>query len=278
MKLIMINPSVESKYDSLKKIFKDMDRVIIAYSGGIDSTLLLKVGTDVLGVHCLGLIGESPSLASSEYHGAISIAKSIGARVEIVKTNEMNNDHYLKNDDRRCFYCKSELFDKIHRIAADRGYKYIIDGNNLDDKSDYRPGMEAAQVAHIRSPLIESGFTKSDIRELGHHLNLPNWDKPAQPCLSSRIAYGIKVTPDILKNIELAESLIKQMNFKLVRVRYMGDHVSVEVGPDEVSRLLSADISKKILHDLKNIGFSLVYLDKEGYVSGKLNRSHLAIK
>ena len=262
----------------LQESFRSMGRVLIAYSGGVDSTLLLKVGTDVLNGNCLGVIGESASLASTEYQEALNIARKIGAHVEVIKTDEMSNAEYLKNDNQRCFYCKSELFGKLHQLAIDLKVKYIVDGNNLDDTGDYRPGMEAARMSNIRSPLIESGFTKADIRQLGRQLNLPNWDKPAQPCLSSRIAYGIAVTPDILMKIDQAESVLRKMDFRIVRVRYLTDSVSVEVGPDETERLLSEEVSKQVLAEFARIGLKQIHLDQEGYVSGKLNRQHLSIE
>ena len=274
----MINPVLVSKHTALENIFKKMGRVLIAYSGGVDSTLLLKVGTDILKTDCLGIIGDSASLASAEFVEAMNVASTIGAEIEVVKTEEMGNDLYTRNDDRRCFHCKSELFEKMHEISVARGFDYLVDGNNLDDTGDYRPGMEAARISNIRSPLIEAGFTKSDIRELSRVLNLPNWDKPAQPCLASRIVFGIAVTPEILKKIELAEKFLKQKEFKIVRVRFMGDHVSVEVGSQEVSRLLSFPVARAIEEEFIKIGLPRVHLDKNGYLSGKLTRQHITIK
>ena len=274
----MINPVLASKHTTLENIFKKMGRVLIAYSGGVDSSLLLKVGTDVLKSDCLGVIGDSASLASVEFVEAMNVASTIGAEIEVVKTEEMGNDLYLRNDDRRCFHCKSELFEKMHELSVARGFDYLVDGNNLDDTGDYRPGMEAARISNIRSPLIEAGFTKSDIRELGRVLNLPNWDKPAQPCLASRIAYGIAVTPEILKKIELAEKFLKQNEFKVVRVRFMGDHVSVEVGSQEVPRLLSFPVARAIEEEFIKIGLPRVHLDENGYLSGKLTKQHITIK
>ena len=266
-----LNTHLEAKYDHLIRLFKKMHRVLVAYSGGIDSTLLLKVGTDQLGKKCTGVIAVSVSLAKDEYVEAIEIAGMINANILEVKTDELNNTLYQQNDKKRCFYCKTELFQKLQEIALEKGIRYVLDGNNVDDTYDYRPGRQAALNLAVRSPLIEADFTKQDIRALAKYLKLPNWDKPAQPCLASRIAYGVSVREDVLNQIDEAESFLKKEGFKIVRVRYLGDKVSIEVGKDELERFSSDDLEKRVYTEFDKIGFNNVEIDKDGYSSGKLN-------
>ena len=266
-----LNSDIRIKYSHLKSLFAEMNRVLVAYSGGIDSTLLLKIGTDQLGDNCIGVIAVSASLSKNEHKEALEMGQSIGAHLFELDTDELNNTLYQQNDNKRCFYCKTELYQKLQTIAEEKDIKYILDGNNLDDTSDYRPGRQAAKNLGVRSPLIESGFTKEDIRVLAKHLNLSNWDKPAQPCLSSRIAYGVSVNKDILNKIDKAESYLKQQGFKVVRVRYFGEKTSVEVGVDELDKLDSDTIKQKIYSEFNKIGFQNVDIDWDGYSSGKLN-------
>lgn len=267
----MLNTHLEAKHDHLIRLFKKMRRVLIAYSGGIDSTLLLKVGTDQLSKNCIGVIAVSGSLAKNEYIEALEIAGMINANIIEVKTDELNNTLYQQNDVKRCFYCKTELFQKLHEIALEKGIKYVLDGNNVDDTHDYRPGRQAAKNLAVQSPLIEAGFTKEDIRALANYLKLPNWDKPAQPCLASRIAYGVSVREEVLNQIDQAESFLKKEGFKIVRVRYLGDKVSIEVGQDELERFASDDMEERIFTEFNKIGFNSVEIDRDGYSSGKLN-------
>jgi uncharacterized protein len=273
-----ISKELHSKYSTLRETIRRMEKIIVAYSGGVDSTLLLKVGTDKLKNNCLGVIAVSESLSDTEYKDAIKIAEILNANLIKIETEEIKNPFYIDNDSHRCFYCKSELFTKIHELAKEKGIPNILDGNNLDDTSDYRPGRQAALDSGIRSPLIEAGFTKSDIRNLSRYLKLPNWNKPAQPCLASRIAYGVKVDPEVLKKIDQAEQYIRAQGFKIVRVRYMENHISVEVGQDEIKSLFRPEMTEKIIHHLQSVGFEKVLLDKDGYKSGKLNRALLNIQ
>jgi len=266
-----MNHELEQKYQNLQKIFTDMQSVIVAYSGGVDSALLLKVGTDQLQNKCVGVIAVSPSLSRYEYDQARRIADIIGARYVSLETEELKNPEYQQNDKDRCYYCKYELFSKLTSFARESNFKYIVDGNNTDDISDYRPGMKAAKHLKIRSPLIEADFNKSDIRNLAKRLQLPNWDKPAQPCLASRVAYGIIVREDILAKIDAAEKVVRDKGFKIVRVRYLGDKVSVEVGQEELGKLFKKEIQDILRVELKLIGFKNIYFDQTGYRSGRLN-------
>jgi uncharacterized protein len=265
--------NLDKKYVHLQNLFREMGSVLIAYSGGVDSTLLLKVGTDVLGrENCIGIIGISPSMARAEYRESITLAEDMGARIDVIETDEMNNPSYLANDSKRCFYCKQELFSSLWNVAEKYQIQHIADGSNADDQGDFRPGMEAAKQLSVRSPLMEAQFSKEEIRILSKYLDLPTWEKPAQPCLASRVAYGNAIEQEILNKIDLSEKYIRDQDFKIVRVRYFSDGVSVEVGKDELERLKNRALRRRIEAKLKTIGFDRVRFDEKGYESGKLNR------
>ena len=264
------------KYNNLIQIFKDMESVLIAYSGGVDSSVLLKVGADTLKENCIGIIGSSPSLAAQEYTEALKQAEQMGANLKTINTNEINNSLYVLNNQDRCYFCKSELFDELNKLAVNLKVNFIVEGSNFDDLEDFRPGRKAAEEKKIRSPLVEAKFTKVEIRELARHLGLSSWDKPSQPCLASRVAYGVQINENILGKINHAEKYLKELNFEIVRVRYFEDHVSVEVGKDEVSRLLNHEIQTSVKNEFHNIGLSKIIFDSEGYQSGKLNKIHIA--
>ena len=273
---MVIAETTHQKYNDLIQLFKKMESVLIAYSGGVDSSLLLKVGTDTLKENCTGIIGVSPSLAADEYAEAVKQAEQIGAKIKTINTNEINNSLYVLNNQDRCYFCKSELFDELYKLSNDLKVNFIVEGSNFDDLNDHRPGRKAVEEKKIRSPLVEAKFTKAEIRELAKFLGLNSWDKPSQPCLSSRVAYGIQINENILKKINQAENYLKKLDFEIVRVRYFEEHVSVEVGIDDVSRLLSPEIQKSVSHEFNNIGFNKITFDSEGYQSGKLNKIYSA--
>jgi len=273
---MILTETIQQKYNHLIRIFKEMQSVLIAYSGGVDSTLLLKVGSDTLKKKCTGIIGISPSLANQEYTEALAQAEQMGAEINTINTNEISNSLYTLNNQDRCYFCKSELFGELNKLADKFKVNFIVEGSNFDDLDDYRPGMKAAKEKKIRSPLVEAKFTKTEIRELAKCLGLSSWDKPSQPCLSSRVAYGVQINESTLKKINRAENFLKELNFKIVRVRYFENHVSIEVGKNEVNHLLKPDIQNSVNVEFNNIGFNKVVFDTEGYQSGKLNKIYNA--
>lgn len=266
-----LSNSVLKKYNHLQKIFTEMDSVIVAYSGGVDDSLLLKVGTDTLKENCTGIIGLSPSLSPNEYQEAEKQATLIGANLAKIQTNEINHSLYVQNNLDRCYFCKSELFSRLVEISKELGVNYIVEGSNFDDLNDHRPGMRAAGENKIRSPLVEVKLKKKEIREVAKYLKISSWDKPSQPCLSSRVAYGVKINEDILYKISKAEEYLKNLDFKIVRVRYFDNYVSVEVGEKEITRLFTPEIKQKVKTKFQNIGLNSIVFDPEGYKSGKLN-------
>jgi len=262
---------IQHHYELIQHIFIEMEHVLVAFSGGVDSALLLKVGTDALGAKCTGVLGVSPSLAGDEKNQAIQFAQKLNANLEILFTREMENPLYLQNDHRRCFYCKQELYSEIWRLAEEKNIHFVVDGTNADDVTDYRPGLDAAKALKVRSPLLEAGLGKDDIRNLAQYLNIPVWDKPAQPCLASRVMYGQPIEAAVLEKIYYAEQFIKKRGYKIVRVRSIGSYASVEVGKDEVDRLLQEEESHVIIKTLYDLGFQKVHIDPDGYRQGKLN-------
>jgi len=265
---------LSKKYDQIRALFKELNSALVAYSGGVDSALLLKIGTDTLGENCVGVLGVSSSLAADEKQMAIKLAERLNAKLEILPTFEMENDLYLKNDLRRCFYCKHELFSRMQELAQQRNIAVIVDGSNADDRGDYRPGMEAAKDLQVRSPLLEAEMNKEEIRQLARFLDLPVWDKPAQPCLSSRVIYGQFINQDVLDMIDRAEQYIKKRGYNVVRVRYLGSTASVEVDSALLPRILQQRESDLVRSTLKEIGFADVVIDPDGYRQGNLNEKY----
>ena len=241
--IFSMTPELESKYIRLQSILREMGNLVIGYSGGVDSTLLLKVAVDVLNNNALAVIGKSETYPLHEYEEAVRIAQSLGARWEEIRTEETDNLKFKKNPIDRCYHCKTELFSKLHLIAKGKGFNWIADGAITDDLADFRPGMKAEKEQNVRSPLLEAGFTKVDVRELSKHLGLPTWDKGSFACLSSRFPYGTPITKEALQKIDAAENTLRESGFKYYRVRYHDEKTArIEVGTEEIGLLRSGNI------------------------------------
>lgn len=261
----------KERLDRLRLELSRLESAVIAYSGGVDSSLLLRVAHEVLGDRAQGVIGKSDSYASSELEAALSQAARFGARVEIVTTGELSNPAFRSNPVNRCYHCKTELYRKLEEVASRLGARAILDGTIADDLADWRPGREAARERFVRSPLAELGFTKADVREAARHYGLASQDKPASPCLASRIPYGVEITSQNLSEVEQAEHLIRSLGFRDLRVRHHGSIARIEVPVAEIGRFAEPELRTRVVSGLKAIGFKIVVLDLEGFRSGSLN-------
>jgi uncharacterized protein len=257
------------KLAHLRQIFSEMGSVLVAYSGGLDSAFVLKVATDVLGDRAVGLTAVSPSLPERERVDAERIAKALGAHHIVVDTNELADPNYAANPQNRCFFCKSELYRTTTREQTARGLAAVVNGTNTDDLGDYRPGLEAARKAGVRSPLVEAGLSKAEVRELARTLGMDVWDKPASACLSSRIPYGTPVTRERLAQIGALEDALKDLGLRQVRVRHHGELARIEVARAELERAFAA--RDAIVGAGKRVGYTFVTLDLAGYRTGSLN-------
>lgn len=263
---------IQTKLTQLTSLFQDMEKALIAYSGGVDSTLVAKVAYDVLGDRALAITAVSPSLLPEELEESSIQAAVIGIKHELVETQEMENPNYTSNPTNRCYFCKSELHDTLKPLAIARGYPYVVDGVNADDLQDYRPGIQAAKERGARSPLAELGITKMEVREISRHLGLSWWDKPAQPCLSSRFPYGEEITVAKLQRVGRAEIYLRQLGYQNLRVRSFGDTAKIELPSEQIQEfILNTDLAR-LVAKFKELGFIYVTLDLEGYSSGKLNQ------
>ncbi|AMA08211.1 ATP-dependent sacrificial sulfur transferase LarE [Picosynechococcus sp. PCC 73109] len=262
----------QEKLTALQHFFQETERALIAYSGGIDSTLVAKVAYDVLGDRAVAMTAVSPSLLPEELEAAITQAKTIGIVHEQVETHEMDNPNYVSNPANRCYFCKSELHDTLKPLALERGYPYVIDGVNADDLQDYRPGIQAAKERGARSPLAEVGITKLEVREISKQLGLPWWDKPAQPCLSSRFPYGELITTEKLQRVGRCEVYLRRLGWRSLRVRSQGDTARIELPPEQIRDFVVQVDLDALVKTFQGYGFLYVTLDLEGYRSGKLNQ------
>jgi len=268
------SPAAARKEDALRGTLASLSSVIVAYSGGVDSAYLAYVAHGTLGDRAVAVTADSPSYPERHRQLAIRIAREFGLRHEIIRTSELDRAEYRANPENRCYYCKHELYTHLSRIAADRA-AVVVDGNNADDRGDYRPGRQAAREFGVRSPLDEVELTKAEIRELSRRAGLPTWDEPASACLSSRIPYHHDVTDEKLRTIERAEQSLRALGFRVFRVRHHDEVARIEIARDEMARALDPDVGAAIVRDVKAAGYRYVSLDLQGYRTGSLNEGLL---
>ncbi len=266
-----LDTETQAKYERLQAILREMEAVLVAYSGGVDSALLLKVAHDVLGERAIGAIAASPAYANEETEEAIATAQQMGIVVQRIDTHELDDERYVANDVNRCYFCKTELFTQLEPLAKAYHVRYIVYGLNQDDLGDFRPGQRAAREFGVRGPLREAEMGKKEIRAVAHMLGVPVWDKPAMACFSSRIPYGTKVDVAALQMVYRAEKLLHELGFHQLRVRHHDKIARIEVERSEMSRMLDEEISRKVTDGLRKIGYLYVTLDLLGYRSGSLN-------
>jgi uncharacterized protein len=263
--------TAEEKEQNLRRLMREMQSVLVAYSGGVDSAYLALVATQELGENAVCITGISPSVSQIQHEEAERTALDFNFNFQTVTTEELENPAYQANPTNRCFHCKTELYGKLSALAKERKIEYVLDGTNTDDLGDHRPGKIAAHEKGVRSPLIEVGLSKNEIRKLSKIQNLSTWDKPASPCLSSRIAYGVPVTIERLSKVERGEEILRRFGFREFRVRFHEEIVRLEIAPAEMERALSLEMTDKLADKFRGLGFKYVTLDLHGYRSGAMN-------
>jgi uncharacterized protein len=268
---VALSPDLAEKYSRLRAIMREMGQVVIGYSGGVDSTLVMKVAHDVLGDRAVIVTGDSEAFPQGEVDAALEVAADMGVQVTRVRTHELANPLFAVNTSNRCYHCKTELFTELRTVADERAIPWIADGSHADDgkPGDHRPGLRAADERDVRSPLREAGMTKADVRALALHLGVPNWDKPSFACLSSRFPYGTHITAELLAQLDDCEKYLRDLGFRQFRVRHHDTVARIEVEPQDIVRVV--ELREQIFRHFKELGYTYVTLDLEGYRSGKMN-------
>lgn len=268
---LTIPGTAAEKEQNLKLMLRSMERVVIAYSGGVDSSYLALVATQELGKNAVCILGLSPSVSAHQRIEAAETAAMFGFRLKTIETNEIDDTAYRANAKNRCYFCKSELFGKLQAYAEKNNIRYILDGTNADDLGDHRPGLRAAQEKAVISPLADLGFSKADIREMSRINHLPGWQKPSSPCLSSRIAYGVPVTIGRLGMIEKAESILRELGCREFRVRVHAEIARIELSEDDMPKISDRQVARDVAASFRKLGFKYVTIDLDGFRSGALN-------
>jgi len=265
------DPDLEKKIQTLLSLLRESGSAVLAFSGGVDSTFLLKT-MDLSGMRLLAVTGVSGTMPKADYERACDFVRTSGVAHLVITTDELSRLEFVRNAPDRCFHCKDELFGKLKDIARERQFGYVFDGTNADDLNDYRPGRDAARKHGIRSPLAECGFSKADIREASRSLGLSTWDQPSSPCLSSRFPYGHEITDVSLRRVESAEEYLRSLGLQVVRVRDHGDTARIEVSPEDMPILMEPGTRQLVIERFRMLGYTFVSLDLEGYRSGSMNR------